>query len=100
MTWYNLFPLQKAKQSSVFEVQCLSLVSSIELKLINSNSVSARLVRGGAVQEEREDYLCHKIVSTVRKIQYAEIWSNQFLTIKVQPLNEPVSSFPSLEAEQ
>lgn len=39
-------------QSSVFEVQCLSLVSIIELKLINLNSVSARLA-GGGVEEER-----------------------------------------------
>lgn len=47
----NCFPFHDAKQSSVFEVQGLYLVSIIELKLINSSWVSARLVRrrcGGA----------------------------------------------------
>lgn len=45
MTEGNLFPLREAKQSSGSEVQCLALVSMIELKLINLNSVSARLAR-------------------------------------------------------
>lgn len=53
------------------------------------------------MEEEREDdYSCHMIFIPVTKIKCAEIRSNQFLTIKVQPLNKPMSSFPSLEAEQ
>lgn len=41
------------------------------------------------VEEKGEDLLI-----PMEKIECAEIWSNQFLTIKVQPLNKPMSLFP------
>lgn len=97
MTQQNLFPLHEAKQSSVLEVQCLTLVSIIELKLISLNSVSARSCGGGRKGRTAQAAI---LSPPMTKIKCTEIWSNQFLTIKVPPLNKLMSSFPSLEAEQ
>lgn len=94
------FGLHEAKQSSVFEVQCVSLVSIIELKLISLNSVSARSVRGRCGRGRKGSPTHHKIVIPMTKSKCAKFGQTSFLTIKVQPLNKPMSSFPSLEAEQ